>query len=49
MIEGEEKVKMKYEEGAGDNRRTVKKKQKEEIFKQAVDIFYFEGGVVPPG
>jgi hypothetical protein len=49
VIEGEEKVKLRYETGSGDNRRTVKKKQKEEIFKQVVDIFYFAGGQVPAG
>ena len=49
VLEGEEKVKMRYETGSGDNRRTVHKKQKEEIYKQIIDIFYFADGHVPAG
>lgn len=49
MIEGEEKTKLRYETGSGDNKRTHYKSQKEEIFKQRNDVFYFDGGVVPAG
>lgn len=45
VLTGEEKLKMQYKHG----KNTRYAKAKEPIFQQVIDIYYFEGGKVPPG